>query len=226
MSDQRPDPTTPRRAPAPGGGPEVEARGGGADERRYVPSEVSPGRWVRRGVLLLAAVAVAYAAYRIALAFFPRWWAQRVADQVNGDLTSGVLWGLFYGFVFTFVPLLLLVQIRRRFFSWFWRGVVVVVAVLLAAPNWLTLSIVVGRSNAAHAGERILDVDGPGFRWASVVGAGGAAVLVVVLLVAGIALGRRRRQVKSLKGELRARDERDRQRPSDPGPQGAQDTAD
>lgn len=226
MSDQRPDPASPRTpAGAPGQGPhdpQVRPHGGGPDERRYVPSDVSPGRWVRRAVVLLAAVALAYAAYRISLAFFPRWWAQRVADQVNGDLTSGVTWGLFYGFVFTFVPLILLVQVRRRFFSWFWRGVVVVVAVLLAAPNWLTLSIVAGSSNAAHAGERILDVDGPGFRWASAIGAGGAAVLVVVLLVAGIALGRRRRQVKDLKGELRARDERERA--AGPGAPGRQDT--
>ncbi|RYJ05036.1 MAG: hypothetical protein EON52_13650, partial [Actinomycetales bacterium] len=107
-------------------------------------------------------------------------------------------------------PLLLVVQLRRRFFSWTWRGIILVVAVLLALPNWLTLSIVAGNSNAAHAGERILDVDGPGFRAASAIGVGVAVLLTVVLLFAGVAAGRRKAQVKDLKGQLRERKDGDR----------------
>lgn len=177
-------------------------RSHGKDERRYVPSEVDPNRWVKRLVAVLVGVAVVYLLALVAGAFFPRWWAQRVADQVNGDLTSGILWGLFYGFVFTVVPLLVVTQLRRGFFNWTWRGILLVVAVLLAAPNWFTLSIVVGSGNAAHAGERILDVDAPGFRIATAIGAVGAVVIVVLLTFTGVLAKRRRRQVKDLKGRL------------------------
>lgn len=180
-------------------------RSHGKDERRYVPSEVEPGRWVKRLVTLLVLVVGAYLLALVAGAFFPRWWAQRVADQVNGDLTSGVLWGLFYGFVFTVVPLLVVVQLRRRFFNWTWRGILLVVAVLLAAPNWFTLSIVVGAGRAAHAGERILDVDAPGFRIATAIGAVGAVAIVVILTFTGVLAKRRRRQVKDLRGRLHER---------------------
>lgn len=183
-------------------------RSHGKDERRYVPSEVDPNRWVKRLAAVLVGVAVVYLLALVAGAFFPRWWAQRVADQVNGDITSGVLWGLFYGFVFTIVPLLVVVQLRRRFFNWTWRGILLLVAVVLAAPNWFTLSIVVGAGSAAHAGERILDVDAPGFRVASAIGAVGAVALVVILTVTGALAHRRRRQVRDLKGQLHERDER------------------
>jgi hypothetical protein len=180
-------------------------RSHGKDERRYVPSEVDPNRWVKRLVMLLVLVVGAYLLALVAGAFFPRWWAQQVGDQVNQSVTRGVLWGLFYGFVFTVVPLLLLTQLRRRFFNWTWRGILLVVAVLLAAPNWFTLSIVVGAGNAAHAGERILDVEAPGFRVASAIGAFGAVALVLILGVTGALAHRRKRQVKNLKGQLHER---------------------
>ncbi len=157
--------------------------------------------WVLRIVLVLVALAAAYVAFRVSAAFFPRWWAQRVADQVQGDFSSGTWWGLFYGFVFTFVPLVLLFQIRRRFFSWTWRLIVFVVAVLLAAPNWLTLSVVLGTSKAAHAGERIMDVDAPNFRVATLIGAIIAAVLAVVLTGASLRMKHRKKQVERLRGE-------------------------
>jgi hypothetical protein len=46
----------------------------------------------------------------------------------------------------------------------------------------MTLTIVLGASNAAHAGERVLDVDAPGFRGASLVGAIVAAALFALVL--------------------------------------------
>ena len=163
--------------------------------------DVTPHRWVKRLVLAIVVVGVAYIVYLMSAAFFPRWWAQRIADQVDGSVTRGTTWGLFYGFVFTAVPLLILVQVRRGFFSWMWRGIVALVAIALAAPNWLTLSVVAGNSNAAHAGERIFDVDAPGFRAATLIGVVVGAVLVVVITAASIRLKRRKDEVKRLRGE-------------------------
>ncbi len=202
-------------APTPGSG--EPDRSHAPDERRYVPSDVSAGRWLRRLVLAFVLLAAAYAAYLISAAFFPRWWGQRIGAQVDGDLTAGTMWGLFYGFVFTFVPLLIVGQLRRRFFSWAWRGIVFVLAVLLAAPNWLTLAVVLGTSNAAHAGQRIMDVEAPGFRNATAIGVGVAVLLFVVLTLTGLRSAWQKRRVRDLKGRL---DERDRGEEQDrPGPQ-------
>lgn len=157
--------------------------------------------WVLRIVLVLVALAAAYIAFRVSAAFFPRWWAQRVADQVQGGFTAGTLWGLFYGFVFTFVPLLILFQIRRRFFNWTWRIVVALFAIVLAAPNWLTLSVVLGTSNAAHAAERIMDVDAPNFRAGSLAGAIVGGVAAIALTSMSLWMARRKNQVKRLRTE-------------------------
>jgi hypothetical protein len=181
-------------------------------ERRYDRQGVTAGTWLNRAVLVLVLVALVYVAYALSAAFFPRWWAQRVGDQVGGQLSAGTLWGLFYGFVFTLVPMLVLAQMRRRFFSWTWRFILLVAAILLAVPNWLTLSVVLGTSNAAHAGERIFDVEAPGFRAASAIGAVAGALVALGLVGASIVLSRRRRQLTELKGQLSERDRAERER--------------
>jgi hypothetical protein len=163
--------------------------------------DIAPGAWVKRIVLAVLLLAVAYIGFRISAAFFPRWWAHRVGDQVDDRLTIGTLWGVFYGFVFTFVPVLLLFQIRRRFFNWTWRIVVTVIALLLAAPNWLTLSVVAGDSKAAHAGERIFDVEAPGFRAGTLGGVIGGALLAIVITGASMQMKHRKNEVKRLRGE-------------------------
>ena len=104
----------------------------------------------------------------IGAAFIPRWWAHRVGDQANESFTGGIMLGLFYGFVFTVLPLLLIVWgIRRRRSGrmWLW---ILAGAILLALPNIFTLGIVLGPGGGAHAGDRTFDVDAPGFgtrRW-------------------------------------------------------------
>ena len=127
--------------------------------------------WSRRLLFAGIVVALVLGGGLIASATIPRWWAQRIGDQVDGSLVTGTLVGLFYGFVFTALPLLALAAVAR------WRrtpraiAVAAVFAVFLAIPNLMTLGIVLGTGNAAHAGERILDVEAPAFRGASLVGA-------------------------------------------------------
>ncbi|HEU0305284.1 MAG TPA: hypothetical protein VFR32_11960 [Gaiellaceae bacterium] len=107
----------------------------------------------------------------LAAAFIPRWWAHRVGDQANESFAGGIMLGLFYGFVFTVLPLLLIVWgIRRRRSGRAWLFILAGAA-LLALPNLMTLGIVFGPGGAAHAGERTLDVKAPGFRNASLAGA-------------------------------------------------------
>ena len=49
----------------------------------------------------------------------------------------------------------------------------------------MTLSVVFGGNSAAHAGERIMDVEAPGFRGASLVG----AIIVIPVFIGVVAFG-------------------------------------
>lgn len=140
--------------------------------------ERSDPNWSRRLVVSAIALAVLLLAALAASATIPRWWAQRIGEQVDGSIVTGTFVGLFYGFVFTLLPLLVLAAVLR--WRRTWRALVIglAVALLLALPNLLTLGIVVGRGNAAHAGDRILDVEAPAFRGGTLVGALVAAALI------------------------------------------------
>lgn len=127
--------------------------------------------WSRRIVLALVLLGVLAVVALVGSAFLPRWWAQRVGDQVGGSIATGTSVGLFYGFVFTLLPLVVLWLAFWLLESWRWRAVAVGVAVVLAAPNLLTLGIAVGTGSGAHAGDRILDVNAPAFRGATLIGA-------------------------------------------------------
>lgn len=85
--------------------------------------------------------------------------------------------------------------------SWRRAALTLVLAALAASPNLLTLGIVIGDGSAAHAGERILDVDGPGFRGGTLVG---TVVGVVVALVVGFlafSRGRNKQKLRDLRAE-------------------------
>lgn len=203
MSEQGPEPRRPQNVPSNG-----DERAAGAVSRK---PDVSPPRWVRRVVLAIVIVGVAYIAYLMSAAFFPRWWARQIKELGGGDMTPSVLWGVFFGFLFTFVPLLLAFQVRRKFLNWRWRIVTIVAALLLAMPNLLTLFIALGNSKAVHDADRILSDNAPGFRWATLLAATVGAVLAVVVTGSGVARKRRKAEVKRLRGERdelrRSRDE-------------------
>jgi hypothetical protein len=135
--------------------------------------------WKHKLVVTAVVVGIVLLLGLIASATIPRWWAQRIGDQVDGSIVAGTLVGLFYGFVFTFLPLLVLGAVFR--WKRTWRALVMAAAfaILLAIPNLLTLGIVLGTGNAAHAGDRILDVEAPAFRGATLGGALLAAGLIL-----------------------------------------------
>jgi hypothetical protein len=161
------------------------------------------------GVILLGA---AILLYFIVKAIVPRWWAQRVGDVVDGSLTVGALFGVFVGFVFVAIPLLTawaVIRWRPQHRTWqAWLGWIVVVAVL-AAPNLMTLNIVIGNGNGEHAGDRTLDTEAPGFRVWSVIGA--IAGIAVVGWMVYLARSRRasRQRVAKLRDEIDTRPTRD-----------------
>ena len=160
--------------------------------------------WRRRALWAGVALVVVVLGGLIASATVPRWWAQRVGDQVNGSITQGTLLGLFYGFVFTLVPIAVLVLVLRWRTSWRWVVFALVLAILLALPNLMTLGIVLGRGNAAHAGDRILDVEAPAFRGGTLAGALLAAGLIAFVAYLLVSRGRAHASARRAQEELDA----------------------
>jgi MFS family permease len=159
-----------------------------------------------RPVTVLVALGVAALVLFAASAFLPRWWSHRIGNQADGSFTNGIGLGLFYGFAFTLIALVLLAFGLRRIRGWKGRFILLGAAVLIASPNLITLGIVLGPGGGAHAGERTLDVEAPGFRSSSLMG---AIVAVLLVLAIGLLL-RSRRHAKEESARLR--NERDEAR--------------
>ncbi|NEW55735.1 permease [Nocardia cyriacigeorgica] len=157
--------------------------------------------WRTRIIAGTVLVVVLIVAYLILAAFIPRWWAQRVGEMVGGSFSKGIGWGLVYGGLCTAVPLFLLlvaVLVWKRRGGKVIAGGAVVLAVIFAIPNLMTLTVVLGGNNAAHAGERIMDVDAPAFRGAALAGALIALLIFLAVVVLAVKRGwRRRAQAKA-----------------------------
>lgn len=137
----------------------------------------------------------------------PRWWAYRVGDVVDQKIGNGVFAGVVCGFVFTAIPLLLL----RRVFTFKHSGIGartawLLLAVLFAAPNLITLFISLGTSNSAHDAQRIMSDESPAFRTSALIGAVFAAAAVLLLWVMLASRRRRRKQIKELQANVADRD--------------------
>lgn len=103
-------------------------------------------------------------------ALLPRWWAEWMGNLIDGRIIFGSGLGVAVGAVFGFAALesfgMAWRTRERKALATFW----LIVAGIATLPNLLTLWIVLGASSAAHAGQRVLDVDGPGFRGGTLVG--------------------------------------------------------
>ena len=137
--------------------------------------------WSRRLLIGGGIAAVIVIAILLASAAVPRWWAHRIGDRVDGSITQGVLVGLFFGFLFTFLALVVFIFVMRRGRTVKAIAVGLAAALVLASPNLMTLGIVLGVGSGAHAGDRTLDVEAPAFRGATLAGAIVAGLLASYL---------------------------------------------
>lgn len=184
------------------------ATSGAPDGGRGGATALPTGRtWQQRFVLVLVAVIALALVLLFVVAFLPRWWAHRIANQVDGSYTSGIVWGLFAGAVFTAIPLVVGRFACRRHVPWRTRGILVAVALVLAAPNLLTLGIVLGNGDAARDARATLQNRGTGFRGATLIGAIVGAVLVAFAFYLLASRRSRRREIADLRGQLRAREQ-------------------
>ena len=171
---------------------------------RKSPAAPKP-RWGLRIALGAAGLALLAVAFLVIRLFLPVWWATRIANQTQGSLSGGLLLGLTYGFVFTFIPLLIAWQVRYKKISWPWKWVIIGVAVLVALPNLLTLGIYLNSSGAAQKARLMIDTSAIWFPSWSIGGA-----VAGLLLFAGIATfwhmwRSRGRKLKSLRLEVKSR---------------------
>ncbi|YCH09484.1 hypothetical protein ACTAQJ_07920 [Arthrobacter sp. alpha11c] len=167
-------------------------------EQAQVPAR-KKRNWGVKIILILVALLVAVAAYFILGAILPRWWSDVVAGQIRRDLAASVLVGMFYGFVFTFIPLVVAWQATHKAVSWPWKIVILLAAVAIATPNLLTAGIVFGSTESAHAGQRTLSVDAGFFTTWTAISAVAAAVIFVVVTVLWALWRRRGKQMRVLK---------------------------
>lgn len=145
------------------------------------------GKWVAIALVVLVL------AFLLA-ALVPRWWAQQVGNMVDGRISYGSMLGIVVGFVFTFLPLISLVSAWRYRQKSGLSVMFLVIAVILATPNLMTLWVALGTGSSAHAGQRVLDVDGPGFRGGTLVGAVIGAGFGAYLAWLRLSKDRRKRQ--------------------------------
>lgn len=186
----------------------VDARGKCHDSDMSRPAADAhadrPVDWQRRGLLIVGVLVLLIIGYFVATAFLPRWWSHRVGGLSDGKFRWGIWWGLFFGFVFTLVPVFVLRQAVRDV-SWKARGWLLVLTVLLAAPNLMTLGIVLGSGNGAHAGDRVLDDNAPGFRWATLFGVLGALAVFAAIEMFLAGHRRQKRELSTLRVEDKLR---------------------
>jgi hypothetical protein len=170
-------------APAAPGAPGAAAPAGteGRDRRDLVRRAITY-------VLMLIGLVLIYLA---AAAFIPRWWSQRIGSAVDNNLSTGVLLGICFGLVFTLLPLGLLWMTMRRPMRWKTRVLWLLLALVLAAPNLMTLGVAVGSGGGAHAGQRTMDVRAPMFRGATLIGTLVGVVIFVVMVFMYRRKGRR-----------------------------------
>ncbi|HUG65838.1 MAG TPA: hypothetical protein VMK83_11525 [Gaiellaceae bacterium] len=174
------------------------------DERAAREVEPRPD-WGRRALWIGGILAVFVLAMIIGSATIPRWWAHRIGDQVDGSITQGTTLGIVYGFVFAFLPIMAILLILRWRTTWKTVAAALAIGIVLALPNLMTLSIVVGQGNAAHAGDRILDVEAPAFRGGTLAGAIVAGLLVG--FIAYLMVSRDRARSKAQRAAQQGREE-------------------
>ena len=165
-------------------------------------SEPKP-RWGLRVGLGVAALVLLVIVYLVVRLFLPVWWATNIGNQTQGSVTSGIILGLVYGFIFTFVPLLVVWQARYKKVSWPWKAAIVLVAVLLAIPNLLTLSIYANSSSSAAKARSMIDISATWFPSWSIGGAAAALVLFVGIAAFWHLWHARGKKMKAMKTEMK-----------------------
>lgn len=112
-------------------------------------SKAKKPAWLVRTIAGVVIAAVLVIAYFIASATVPVTWANTVSNQVAGKPSASIPLGMFYGFMFSFIPVIVAWQAHYKKLNKWVRISILVVAFLLTIPNLLTLVVLNATTNAA-----------------------------------------------------------------------------
>lgn len=155
--------------------------------------------WAFRTILGAVAAVVLVLGYLIGSVTVPLMWATSIRDQIGGQLGNSIPLGMFYGFVFSFVPVLLAWQVRRRNLNKWVRIALAAAAVLLTIPNLLTLGVLYGGTQTAADARSIWANSANWFgTWSQVFMLVGV-VCAVAIIVLGRMWLRRGRKIREIK---------------------------
>jgi hypothetical protein len=155
-------------------------------------------------VLWVLVAAVVLVVFWLLALYLPGWWAGTIGDLVHGEFSLGAWWGLFFGTVFTLLPVIVIGQTIRRWDGWEPPVLLTGLGILLAAPNWVTLWVALGADESARAAQLVLGAEAPGFRGGTAWGALLGGLLGVVLLLLWRGWRRRGKQLRQLKHDREA----------------------
>jgi len=105
--------------------------------------------WLARTIFGAVAAVVLVIATLIASATLPVTWANTISNQVAGKAGASIPLGMFYGFMFSFIPVIVGWQAHHKKLHKWVRVGILVLAVALAIPNILTLIVLNANTNAA-----------------------------------------------------------------------------
>lgn len=184
------------------------------------PSEIdTPEQQDRRKAIIRYTVFVVGGAlltvllYFLLSTFIPRWWSRAIGRQAAGRVSAGIVLGLVYGFVFTFLPLIVAAQARHKAFAWPAKVVILLVAAALTAPSLMTLGIAIGTTPAAQTANQSMNTTAPGFRQATLWGVIIGAVTAIIVITFTMLWQRQGHRLKLLQARV---DELERQLPPAP----------
>ncbi len=150
-----------------------------------------------RVIAAAVAAVVLVVGYLVASVTVPLLWANFIEDQIGDQQENSVLLGMFYGFTFSFAPLLVGWQCRRKLHKWV--GVALgAAAVLLTIPNVLTLGVIYGGTQTAVQARAVWTISAHWFgTWSQIFMLAGVMSAVAVIVL-GRARLRRRRKLRTV----------------------------
>ncbi len=162
--------------------------------------------WLFRTILGVIIAAVLVVAYLIASVTVPLIWAKSIGNQIGNQLGNSIPLGMFYGFVFSFAPVLVAWQAHHRKLNKWVRISLVVLGVILTVPNLLTLGVLFGTTQTAADARSIWANTANWFgTWSQIFMVVGVVCAVAVIILGRMWMrrGRKIREIKAAEKLLR-----------------------
>ena len=165
--------------------------------------------WLFRTILGVIIAALLVVGYLVASVTVPLIWAKSIGNQIGNQLGNSIPLGMFYGFAFSFVPVLVAWQAHHRKLNKWVRISLVVLGVVLTVPNLLTLGVLYGTTQTAADARSIWANSANWFgTWSQMFMVVGVLCAVVVIFLGRmwIRRGRKIRQIKAAEKLVREND--------------------